>query len=218
MGTHPIFESDFDCLTDMNKEILREGSGMRAHDYWQNAAEANFIFVVYRETGEILDDSASLCSQMDPPGTFKMLMEKKFKVEVWEKYLRTMRKGEKARFHSDSTEHCVQYANVSKMLRDIKLGRKAHGCMGALAGMGSHGHSHGDDQKDEVQELITNPEELTSEFELLDVIKKESHDKEVWAMNKSEQKESAPKFKEEGKQLFLDKKYDQAGVSYEKAL
>ena len=37
-------------------------------------------------------------------------------------------------------------------------------------------------------------------------------------MNKSEQKESAPKFKEEGKQLFLDKKYDQAGVSYEKAL
>ena len=61
---------------------------------------------------------------MDPPGTFKMLMEKKFKVEVWEKYLRTMRKGEKARFHSDSTEHCVQYASVSKMLRDIKLGRK----------------------------------------------------------------------------------------------
>ena len=39
--------------------------------------------------------------------------------------------------------------------------------MGALAGMGSHGHSHGDEQKDEVQELITNPEELTFEFELL---------------------------------------------------
>ena len=37
--------------------------------------------MVYRETGEILDDSETLCSQMDPPGVFKMLLEKKFKVK-----------------------------------------------------------------------------------------------------------------------------------------
>ena len=35
-----------------------------------------------------------------------------------------MKKGEKARFHSDDKEHCVKYAAVSRMLRDIKQGKK----------------------------------------------------------------------------------------------
>ena len=51
-------------------------------EYWENGAEACFSFIVYRDTGEILDDSSQLCSQMEPPGTFKLLLGKKFKVII----------------------------------------------------------------------------------------------------------------------------------------
>ena len=54
----------------------------------------------------------------------KMLIGKKFKVEIWEKYLRTMKKNERARFHSSDKEDCLQYVSVSKMLRDIRDGKK----------------------------------------------------------------------------------------------
>ena len=79
---------------------------------------------MYRETGEILDDSENLCEKMEPPGVMKMLIGKKFKVEIWEKYLRTMKKNERARFHSSDKEDCLQYVSVSKMLRDIRDGKK----------------------------------------------------------------------------------------------
>ena len=79
---------------------------------------------MYRETGEILDDSECLCKKMEPPGVMKMLIGKKFKVEIWEKYLRTMKKNERARFHSSDKEDCLQYVSVSKMLRDIRDGKK----------------------------------------------------------------------------------------------
>jgi len=197
----------------MEKEILKNGEGDRPHEYWAFAAEAQFKFIVYRETGEILDDSECLCKKMDPPGVMKMLIGKKFKVEIWEKYLRTMKKNERARFHSSDKEDCLQYVSVSKMLRDIRDGKKAHGCMGALGG---HGHAH--EHKDELQELLAHPEELTFEFELLHVEKQENHQTDVWAMNKAEQRESAPKFKAEGGDFFKAGNYDKAGESYEKAL
>ena len=56
----------------------------------------------------------------------KMLIGKKFKVEIWEKYLRTMKKNERARFHSSEKEDCLQYVSVSKMLRDIRDGKKVN--------------------------------------------------------------------------------------------
>ena len=126
-------------------------------------AEAQFKFKVYRATGDLLDDSDVLCSNMDPPGVFKMLMSKKFKVDRWESFLKTMRLDETAQFASSHTEDCVQYMTVSKTLRDIKAGRQVHGCMGGMAA--HHGHSH--DHKDEVEEMMTNPEELTFEFTLM---------------------------------------------------
>ena len=79
---------------------------------------------MFRATGELFDDSDILCSNMDPPGIFKMLMSKKFKVERWETFLKTMRLGERARFISSHHEDCVQYMSVSKTLRDIKAGRQ----------------------------------------------------------------------------------------------
>ena len=57
---------------------------------------------------------------MDPPGIFKILLAKKFKVERWEKFLKTMRVGETAQFASENLEDCLQYMTVSKTLRDIK--------------------------------------------------------------------------------------------------
>ena len=60
-------------------------------------------------------------------------------VEKWESFLKTMRKGEVARFPGDTTD-CTQYATVSRMLRDIEKGKTPHGCMGALASVAGHGH------------------------------------------------------------------------------
>ena len=48
--------------------------------------------------------------------------------------------------------------------------------------------------------------------------KQENHESEVWAMNKAEQRESAPKFKAEGGDFFKAGNYDKAGESYEKGL
>ena len=48
--------------------------------------------------------------------------------------------------------------------------------------------------------------------------KQENHETDVWAMNKTEQRESAPKFKAEGGDFFKAGNYDKAGESYEKAL
>ena len=64
----------------MDKEVIRGGEGERAIDYWKNAAAAIFKFRVFRADGSILDDSVTLCKSMEPSGTFKILMEKKFKV------------------------------------------------------------------------------------------------------------------------------------------
>jgi len=200
----------------MEKELITPGSGPRAIDYWSQAAAAIFKFVVYRADGSILDDSAVLCASMDPPGTFKILMGKKFKVEKWESFLKTMRQSEKARFDGSETD-CTQYAHVSRMLRDISKGRQPHGCMGALASAsGGHGHSHG--PPDELAELIAAPEELTFEFTLLRVDKLDQHEEDVWAMDKEKQAESAPVFKEQGNAHFKKAEYDEAGACYEKAL
>ena len=131
-------------------------------ELWKDVAEARFKFKVYRATGDLFDDSIDLCSKMDPPGIFKILLAKKFKVERWEKFLKTMRIDETARFQSENLEDCLQYMTVSKTLRDIKAGRQSHGCMGWMMQ-----HSHAHEHKDEIQEMMENPEELTFEFTLM---------------------------------------------------
>ena len=113
----------------------------------------------------MLDDSADLCSKMDPPGVFQMLLGKSFKVERWDPWLRTMQVGETARFASSDINDCIQYTSVSKALRDMKEGRKVGGCMGSM--VNAHGHSHGENDGDVIQTLIKNPEELTFEFKLI---------------------------------------------------
>ena len=61
-------------------------------------------------------------------------------------------------------------------------------------------NSHGD--HDELAELLSTPEEITFEFELLRVDKTDEHDTDVWAMDKGQQAENAPVFKEQGNQHF----------------
>ncbi|CBY38166.1 unnamed protein product [Oikopleura dioica] len=200
----------------MDKCVIQKGTGVKPAFLWNDAAEAVFKFRVFRDTGEILDDSADLCAKMDPPGVFQMLLGKKFKVERWDVWLKTMQVGETARFASSDTNDCIQYNAVSKALRDMNAGRKVGGCMGAM--VGAHGHSHGDSIEDEIQTLIKNPEELTFEFTLIGVKSPENHEKEVWTMNKDEQKEAHPKFKKDGNDLFKAGDYHMAGENYEKAL
>ena len=46
---------------------------------------------------------------------------------------------------------------------------------------------------DELSELLSTPEELTFEFELLKVDGSNEHENEVWAMDQKQQASSAPK-------------------------
>merc|ERR1711892_439273 len=49
MGTHPIFESDFDCLTDLRAESNKRGLGKMAN-------KSSFKFVVDENVAAVLDD------------------------------------------------------------------------------------------------------------------------------------------------------------------
>ena len=60
----------------------------------------------------------------------------------------------------------------------------------------SHGH------EDELTELLSEPEEITFEFELIEVEKNENHERDVWAMDKTEQTKNAPIYKEQGNGFF----------------
>ena len=51
-------------------------------------------------------------------------------------------------------------------------------------------------------ELLSEPEEITFEFELIEVEKNENHERDVWAMDKTEQTKNAPIYKEQGNEFF----------------
>ena len=51
-------------------------------------------------------------------------------------------------------------------------------------------------------ELLSEPEEITFEFELIEVEKNENHERDVWAMDKTEQTKNAPIYKEQGNGFF----------------
>ena len=60
----------------------------------------------------------------------EIIVGKKFKLEVWEKCLKSMRLNEVAEFRATRV-HCASYPAVAKTLRDIKKGAHA----------GEHNHS-----------------------------------------------------------------------------
>ncbi|KAK3084968.1 hypothetical protein FSP39_022158 [Pinctada imbricata] len=168
------------------------------------------------EDKTVLDDSRNHTKPME------LILGKKFKLEVWEECISTMRVGEISSFTCD-TKHVTSYPVVSKSLREI-FGKKSehshnhashtegHHCCGMMS-FAEQGVGH-----DDLNVLIKNPQPLTFTMELLRVERPGEYEKESWVMTEDEKKNKIPQLKEEGNRLFKEKKYAEAAEKYSEAL
>jgi len=178
-----------------------------------DGAKAIFHYCTMKvdEEKTVLDDSKHSEKPME------LIFGKKFKLEVWEKLLKTMRVKEVAEFTCER-KHTSLYPVVAKSLRDISKG-KAHGhahtggsCCGMMA-MANHGLGYPD-----LDLLVKDPQPLVFRLELLDLILPEQYEKESWSLNESEKLESIPILKTQGNEAYGRKKYEEAAERYGQAL
>ncbi|XP_053207595.1 AH receptor-interacting protein-like [Panonychus citri] len=164
---------------------------------------------------KIIDDSRKLGKPME------LLIGKKFKLEIWESLVKTMRIGEVARFHCRAAT-VLNYPFVSKQFRKFASNsgnqrendhgdhsHESHCCGMAL--QKSIGH-------DDLDELIKSPSDLDFIIELIDVISHDNYEKEIWQMSSEEQLKQTKELKEKGNQAFRLNNYQEASNFYEKAL
>ncbi|XP_033748310.1 AH receptor-interacting protein-like isoform X2 [Pecten maximus] len=173
------------------------------------------LFFHYRTTKcdeekTLLDDSR----KHDKP--MELIVGKKFKLEVWETCLVTMREKEVAEF-TVSTAHAASYPLVAKSLRDIFEKNGAHTqstkhCCGMMA-MSEEGVGYPD-----LNELMKKPQPLIFTLELLKIENPGEYNKESWVMTEDEKLKAIPTLKEEGNAFYKQKQYREAAEKYGEAL
>ncbi|CAC5388986.1 AIP [Mytilus coruscus] len=179
-------------------------------------ADGTKIFFHYRTTKcddekTVIDDSRKHEKPME------LIIGKKFKLEVWEDCLKTMRDKERALFIAD-TKHVMSYPHISKSLRGIFGKDKNHEhhegghCCGMMA-MAEQGLGYPD-----LDDLVKNPQPLEFTLEILNVQKPNDYEKDAWAMSEEERTDRIPVLKEEGNALYAQKKYGEAAEKYGEAL
>eukprot|EP00043_Microstomoeca_roanoka_P017268 m.179890 g.179890 ORF g.179890 m.179890 type:complete len:286 (-) comp16605_c0_seq4:150-1007(-) len=165
-------------------------------------------------TGAVLDDTREMFT-----GPFELRIGKKFLIDEWETVVKSMTIGERCAF--DASDDAVQvYPQLARVLRkeSEKKHAEAHGHEYHDAGP-THGcfhHVAHDLHNTDLLEL--GPGLLSMEFELLSVIKSDTFEKEIWEMSLAEKLAEMPKLKEQGKQYFQDKNYEQAADRYMRTL
>ncbi|KAL3856858.1 hypothetical protein ACJMK2_011569 [Sinanodonta woodiana] len=162
----------------------------------------------------VIDDSRKHERPME------LVLGKKFKLEIWETLLKTMKPKEVAEFWVDK-KLVDMYPIVSKSLRDIFLKKKNHShdhehdkphCCGMMA-LAEKGIGH-----DDLDELIKNPQPLIFILELIRVEEPGSYEKDAWQMSDEEKVATVPKLREEGNALYGNKKYKEAEEKYALAI
>lgn len=184
----------------------------------------HFKTILSSDENTILDDSKKM--NVDKP--MELIVGKKFKLEIWERALKTMWLGETARF-SVSKEHLYDYPVVSKQLRDYynyKPECDSKNCSS------SHDHSHKQQRQhccgfnliehgvghSDLDRLLKNPQPLDFLFELIRIQQPGEYTKEAWTLSEEEQIKIIPVLKESGNELFKKKMYKEACGKYEEAL
>ncbi|XP_005096150.1 AH receptor-interacting protein [Aplysia californica] len=161
------------------------------------------------EERTLLDDSKHTSKPME------LIFGKKFKLEVWEILLKTMKVKEVAEFTCD-IKHTAVYPLVAKSLRDIAKGHTEHKgsshCCGMMA-LADHGMGYAD-----LDELVKKPQSLVFVLELLELILPEQYEKESWSMNEAEKLESIPRLRTAGNDAYRRKEYEEAAGKYGQAL
>ncbi|KAI8491807.1 Aryl-hydrocarbon-interacting protein-like 1 [Branchiostoma belcheri] len=189
----------------VKKRVLYAGTG-DVVDY-QEGTKAVFHYETCKldEPPTVLDDSRTQEKPME------LIFGKKFKLEIWEKCLMSMRVGEVAEFICEP-KVVVQYPVVAKSLRDIRQGkqdRPRHCC--GMASDNSLGYP-------DLDQLVKNPQPLAFIIELIKVEKKGEYSQEAWQMTPEEKKAALPRLQEEGNNLYKLKQFHQAADKYAEAL
>ncbi|XP_015783502.1 AH receptor-interacting protein [Tetranychus urticae] len=199
------------------KKVIYPGKGDLPEFHPESKAIFHFqtIKIVNGEE-KIIDDSRKLGKPME------LLIGKKFKLEIWETLIKTMRIGEVARFHCKAAT-VLNYPFVSKQFR-----RFANNGAKDEHGDNEEAHTHESHccgmalQKScgfsDLDELIKSPSDLYFVIELLEVISHDSYEKEIWQMTSEEQLRQTGDLKEKGNQAFRQNDYSTACQLYEKAL
>ncbi|XP_045172004.2 AH receptor-interacting protein-like [Mercenaria mercenaria] len=195
----------------IQKKILHGGKG-DAPDY-EDGTKLYFHYKTCKCDDEhtIIDDSHNHEKPME------LILGKKFKFEVWEACLKSMRVEEVSEFTVD-TKLVEQYPLVSKQLREI-FGKhkkkheeeKSH-CCGMMA-MSEKGLGHPD-----LDDLVKNPQPLAFTIDLIKIERPGSYEKESWTLTDEEKQDKVPKLKEAGNELYKQKKYSEAAEKYGEAI
>jgi len=176
--------------------------------------QATFHFKTFKTD----EEKTQIDCSRDLGQPFELLIGKKFKLEVWEELIKTMREREVARFTCHRSL-VGGYPIVSKSLRTVAKKAKGeiteehnhheHSC--SLSAMKSTGYPDLDD-------LLVNEQDLIFEIELLKFEKPGEFTKETWQMDADEKLSIVPRLKEDGNKLYQAKKYKEAAEKYAKAL
>ncbi|GAB1604584.1 AH receptor-interacting protein-like [Argonauta hians] len=165
------------------------------------------------EDRTVIDDSRKVNRPME------LLLGKKFKFDVWEKCVRSMKLKEVAEFLVDSSETGI-YALVSKSLRDLsKPQSKAEKdlppksrCCGSMVGKSkSVGYN-------DLDKLLDTPEPLIFKLELIKIDAPGDYKQESWELDPQEKLKAIPRLRVEGNELYNQKKYQEANQKYTEAL
>jgi AH receptor-interacting protein len=189
---------------------------------------------VVQEDGSILDDS-KLLNEKKP---MEIIIGKKFKLEIWERALKTMWLNEVAKF-SVVKELLYDYPVVAKQLREYY--ESLDDC--SSHSHSHHGHSHQNPKKStttnnnnhrshccgynliehgvgysDLDSLLKQPKDLDFILELVRVEQPGEYLKDAWSLSDQERIAKVPQLKEEGNRLFGQQLFEQAAAKYEQSL
>jgi len=207
-------EQSFVIEEGIVKRVLYAGRGEFPQFPHGTKLHFHYVTKLQDEEGTVLDDSKKSAQPME------IIVGKKFKLEVWEKCLKSMRLNEVAEFRATRV-HCASYPAVAKTLRDIKKGahagehnhsKKGSCCAGSML-QSAEGLGY-----DDLNALMKDPQPLIFIIELLKISQPDEYEKEMWQMDEKEQEEAVPRLRQQGNAFVKEKKFQEASVKYGEAL
>jgi len=214
---HMVLGTDaFNC--GIQKRLVH--AGKQPLDYPDGTKVFFHYKTIIQEDGTVLDDSKKI-NEAKP---MELIIGKKFKLDVWEKALKTMWLQEVAKF-SVVKEQLFDYPIAAKQLREYydsiaakdcghkheKVNQQRHHCCGFNIMENGVGHA-------DLDALIKQPKDLDFIFELVAVEKPGEYEKQSWELSAEEKAALVPKLKEDGNALVKQKMYKEALEKYEEAL
>lgn len=200
---------DSNCgLPGINKRVLYAGKGDVPS--FVDGTKVTFHY----QTRLCDDDRTVLDDSKKDKKTMELIMGKKFKFDVWETCLKTMRMNEVASFIVHK-HLAMPYPPVAKSLRDIRGGKSGHGHAHHCCGMSLQDQGLG---YDDLNKLMKNPEDLEFILDVENIENPEDFKKETWCMDENEKLDLVPKLQDEGNRFYMNKDPVNAAAKYGEAL